>query len=233
MAKPNSIALDSVSDVDHTDIIISDQENPRALTNLVSEKFRDAIHKTLETCPQYFDNQSEHDLRLLLKPDDTVCRVRIAFWQEYFRAQDDGKKMMMSRVYSGVTSHDSFYGPILARPQNIAWIITPPVKYMLAMEEALNRGLHNLTVIMGMNLLDENGEIKPKAASIFLKAFEMMQERVKGSVIQKNLHITGKVPAGTSAPDMDALQDELETLRNKSKLLPATEIEATRIDEGS
>lgn len=227
MSKPNSIALESVTETDNSDIIIAQNDNQRSVTNMVTERVREHILKTIHDYPQYFAGLGERDLRNLLKPNDTVCRIRIAFWQEYFRAQDIGKSMQMSRVYAGVTDQDTFYGPILSKPQNVAWIITPPVKYMLAMDEALNRGLSNLTKIMEIDITDENGKVLPKNATIFLKAFELINERVNGAVIQKieqkNLTLTAKVGQGKPA-DMDALSAELKELREKSKLLP--EIEA-------
>lgn len=231
MSNPSQFALEPGSkddEVDSTDISINDVENPRSLINLVPDKVRDAILNVLANHPDYV-GLSEYDLRDKLRPDDTVSRIRIAFWHEYYRAQDQHKSMMMSRVYSGVTSYDTFYGRILSNPKNVAWLLMPPVKWTLAMEEALNRGMRNLTKLMEIRLVDELGNMIPKAAAVFLKAFELLNERVNGAVTQKieqkNLTITRKL-GDEGPPDMESLRAELDLLREKAKL---PEIEAKKV----
>lgn len=216
---------------DENDIVLVDFDNPRAVVNLVPDKIRTTMLSCIQDYPQYF-GPAETELRVLLKPDDTTARIRIAFWQEYHRAQGAGGKMWMTRIYAGVTSRETFY-QIFARPQNVAWILTPPTKYMLALEELLDRGMANLAKIMTIKIEDENGEVLSKNAAIFLKAFEQINERVHGAVIQKieqkNLNLSAKVEKVLESPE--AIREELEALRSQTKMITSTEVEVDGIDD--
>ncbi len=195
------------------EIVLADPENPRAVLNLVPPRIREAAAMAISSHPQLFD-LDEKTLRDKVRPSDSVLRIRVAFWNEYFRVQDaELPKMDAAKIYAGVVHQQMFYGHILGKPGNVAWILCPPHNYMIAMEEILDRGMNNLAKIIGMPVTTD-GEVDVKKAKLFLEAFKTVQERVKGSVVQRQAIAQYRVPVEQGAGGEDA-RKELEALREK------------------
>jgi len=200
------------------DVVLYDETNSRSVLNLVPEAIKSAALQALALKPDLFE-LDEDVLRKKVAPSDSVLRIRMAFWNEYFRVQDHGlKEMSAAKIYAGIVHHKMFYGKILSDPKAVAWILCIPTNYMIAMEELLDRGMRNLSRIMGMAVVDELGQVDVKRASIFLKTYEMVQERVRGSVVQKvaNANFTMPLPNG----EADDMRKQLEELRAKREALP-------------
>lgn len=184
MPKANMISIGEAQPtqtVQH-DVVIFDSSDERAVVNLVPNKIKEAIQKIVQDYPEYLE-ASEVNLYEMLKPTELDDRLRLSFWKEYNRAQDNNVGMKMAYVYSPIMSMENFYHVVLKNPSRVAWMIKPPEEYMLSLEASLNHGKNNLDKIMKMNLFDEDGNIKKAEASIFIKAYELLDNRVKGAVI--------------------------------------------------
>ena len=179
----------------------------------------------------YYLNKSEHELIRILKPADIDDKLRLLFWKEYERAQDAGTGMVMVNVYSKIMGRDNFY-EVMKNPRRVAWLMSPPEDYMISLEAALDHGRRNMEKIMKMKLFDEKGKLKAAEAKIFLKAYELLDNRVRGAVVQRIEQKTASlhVHKGSDGIGADALE-ELEKLRKKQD--GVLEIEATEtFDEG-
>lgn len=210
------------------DVSVVDQSDPRSVINLVSDRTRAAMLHVVRTYPHYL-NKSEHELLKLLKPSEIDDKVRLLFWIEYNRAQDSNTKMVMSHTYSKVMSRDCFFD-LLKVPRRVAWIMSPPEEYMISLEASLNHGRRNMDKIMRMSLFDEKGKLRTAEAKVFLKAFELLDNRVKGAVVQRIEQKTASLHLHQSDVGMDALK-ELEKLRQQQEGMLEIETAKT-FDEG-
>lgn len=117
----------------------NDHEHPRSVYNLVPYSFQWEIDKIP---PGYF-LMDERELETRVKTEhrdqfQTLSRLRIAFWEEYDRCQDNCVPMNMTAVAYGVIQYRALLRTF-KDPLKAMYILTPPVNYMLAMKDALSR----------------------------------------------------------------------------------------------
>lgn len=222
---------------DHA-VVILDRTDPRAVLNLVPESFIPAIEQLAFENPELL-NKDERTLKTLIKeareagrlrPGEcsvgaTENRLRVAFWNEYNRAQDTGGKLSLPRICAGVCTAEYFTQEILNRKGKLAWVLTPPVSYTNAMEEALVYGVEKLRDILDVDLKDAKGQVNIKAAEVFLKTIQFLDARVKGAVVQRvdlrSLSLSGKLdqPKNSEPLTLTAVQDQLAKLEEKARAM--------------
>lgn len=129
----------------------------------------------------------EKQLSKYCDPSDKVKAIRINFWNEYYTAIKEQRNMVMDRIYSGVCTHVTFYGPILRFDKPCMWIFRPMGNYDLVMEEQLHKGLKRIEEILDLPL-HQNGKISTATATLILRTVQMVENRVKGAVTQKHEH---------------------------------------------
>lgn len=172
---------------------LNDPEDPTSLESFVPPKVAAAIRR--------FSNDllrmTEADLRRELKPDDMLCRLRLAFWDEYQRAHNLGEKMVTKHIVSGVCSEDYFYKWILTDQLKMRWVCQVPKDYYLSMREMLDRGLDRLRDILELDFMEikyvkvgkdqyqRQSVVNTKILSEIRAAVQMLDNRVKGAVMQK------------------------------------------------
>jgi len=140
----------------------------------------------------------EHNLRKKVKPSPTINRLRITFWMEYQRAMDQRCKMVLQNVYRGVCSYEYFQKIFydIKHLHNAVWILKPRQNYAVVMNEALDTANMRLREILEMPIYDlvddpksKSGRKKripnTKTAELILKAQKVLDERVKGAIVQK------------------------------------------------
>lgn len=212
--------------MDSRDVIIRDNSNPRALINLVPEAVQNAIMRL----PESYVDRSEGELRTIFlernwAPETIDDRLRIMFWKEYERAQTNLNKMHMSHVYMGICSRDYFY-VVLQNKERVAWLLCPPIDYMIAAEEALIYGINQLRDILSLSHRTVTGGIDQKAAQVKVEIVKLLDNRVKGAVVQttKNLNVNVHANADKKeAPRTDAdLDKRLQELEQSLKELGAS-----------
>lgn len=237
MAKPNLIPSGSTivpPEIRAQEVVLLDETNPRSLVNIVPQTFKDAIINIAENFPHYL-TETEVELQALVKPTELDDRMRVAFWHEYVRAQDAGQNIKLMNVFSPFCTDKHFYTKITTNPGKIAWLICKPSEYMMSLEASLNHGKNTLDKIMKMDVFTPDGNLKIKEAGVFLKAYELLDNRVRGAVIQRIEQKTHSLHMHTKTPDMDgeALRDELEVLRKKQGAIDVhvTDITVTARDE--
>lgn len=219
------------------DVIIDDVSHPRALINLVPEAMKNAILRV----PSEYREQSEPELLTTLaqrkfKPDATDHRLRFMFWKEYERAVTNGGSMHMSYVYSGICSRDYFH-VVLQRKERVAWLLCPPIDYVIAAEEALVFGIEQLRDILSLphtytrrnpQTKEWEATIDAKAAGVKVEIIKLLDQRVKGAVVQTtrnlnlNANVNQKEEPQNSHEHLDEriqeLEESLRQLGSSSKL---------------
>lgn len=201
---------------------IFNESNPRSVINIVPEPVR----RAMLLIPGEYLAWDEQMLKRQIKPNATTSRLRISFWQEYNRAQEDNKPINITRVYAGVCTNGFFYNKFLPQSALVAWMITPPTDYMKAMQETLVEGVDQLREIVTLPVRDQSGAPIYQNIDRILKAFAIVDNRVRGAVVQKietkNMHVMKNI---TEAEDMKDIQKRiLQIEKEKQNLIEATPI---------
>jgi hypothetical protein len=226
------------------DLTLWDASNPDSVVSLVPPKLGERFRLAFEKRPDLFGLDEKALKKKLMAeestPNLTECRLRIAFWMEYDRAHSSGRRIYLNLVYGGICLAETFHA-FMGFPEKVAWLLNPPATYAKKMEEALDYGLEQLREILDLPNTDSKGRLNPKLMELKAKIVEMMDRRVKGSVVQRveqknmNLHIgtTDKQVAhamlGTSMEEVEKRIKELE--RRDRTAAKAIEAQSTRLGD--
>lgn len=168
-------------DPSRREIVFWEERNPKALINLVSEKFQELLREL----PPSLLSMNETELRKKLDPGWTHEQLRLAFWDEYFLTIDNNEnKIRPAAVYARVCTKDYFY-EIILNPLALAYIVRPPQDYIYQMRSLLNIGLERFAEILKLPLTNPNDTINTKLIGEIVKVVTILDNRVKGAVTQK------------------------------------------------
>lgn len=220
-------------------ISISDKENPRSLMNILPSVVSKGIEEHLFTNPELFEKDERalwQHLRLDNKqPTPTDNRLRMKFWMEYDRAQAQGTMISIANVLHGVCSKEYFYKRYMQVPSKVAWLMCPPTGYMVKAEEALEFGLEQLRDILEIPHVNAQGRFDAALGTLKAKIVAMLEARVKGAVVQKQMNLNvntsnEQVAKAAVAGTMVELQKQMKELEARSRRAqnlpsPATEVE--------
>lgn len=181
--------------------------------NLVSKAVKKVAFALYEKHPEYQDKH-EYELRDILNPSVMADRMRVSFWEEYLRAKDTGKRMVMEKVFEPFMSHRNFYDYFIQNDSNLAWMLSPPSEHFMAMKADLYRGRDELGKILRMPLFDTEGNLKLQEARVFIKVFEIYSNRLFGSAIQRIEQKTATLHVSDLSGDPDELRKELEARKS-------------------
>jgi len=171
---------------------IYNEDNPRSLINLVTERFRDALLGIPRSMHELDDDELEHRT----KPSIHMKTLKLAFWVELNRVHDfELDKMDITYVVSGFCTLHYFYELIRKRPLFLAWLIRPTQGYRAMMEEALHYTTRRLRTLAESIPFEKDGKFNPKNAEIFMKVHTLIENRVAGTLVHKtknlNMHMFG------------------------------------------
>lgn len=202
----------------------------------------DSLKDAAKKIPKLWFQISEYELEQKLKPDRATCRVRMAFWMEYDRAVLNGNtKLRMPAVYGSIITRE-LWTHMYKNPEKLAWILCPPADYMVAMNEIMLRGVDLIRdIVTAKNIIDADGNLNAKNASVALQAIETVTTRVRGAPILRtesrslNVNVNGP-PQPPEEKSVEQLKEELGKYRaqlDKNSLLPSQlePIEFTKIKE--
>lgn len=210
----------------------------RSVINLVPQAVSMAMVDAGKKDPALFQ-MDEHTLWMTLKyrkklPNATDNRLRLAFWLEYDRAQQDHKHMEMSAVYSGVCSRSLFYAQYLDDPERVAWLLCPPVDYTMKIQEALDFGTDRMREILAMDPHDAKGRPNVKLMELQAKIWALMDQRIKGAytqrIEQRSLSLTVKTTDKQVA--QAAMENSMDALDRRIKELDRRERAALNLPQG-
>lgn len=208
------------------ELSIFDTENPTSLINVVPERMVATLYRLKPRLATILYS-TECDLRKHLNPDERDERVRLGFWDEYNVSTRMNKRMAMSGVFQGIISYDTWVGVYEKIDNKMLWVLSPPVSYTSAMRSLLHKGTERLMEIMSLPIIDENGKADSKTIANILKAFQLVDLRVKGGIAQKldirqqslNLHQAinpNDTNSLLNSRQLDTLQlEDLETLERR------------------
>lgn len=195
----------------------------KTLLNLLQNcpAFREKILQLRLDNPEYLTwdeatfKQKHRELITLI-----TMRVRIALWQEFELAILNNRNIRVKQIFAGVCTETAFYN-LIENPIRLAFILLAPTDYIVTLKEAHEAGLDKLRELLSAKIIDDEGYMNPKAADMVIKAFALIDARLKGAIVQRvdQRVVTASVGGGgTSAvqtipQDMALLEAELAKTR--------------------
>lgn len=189
-----------------------------------SPKLRNAILELKEKHPELLakdEKTMKQDHREMITL--ITQRIRIALWQEFELAVSNNRSMRIKQIWAGICTEESFQR-LVDNPVRLAFILLAPTDYIVTLKEAHEAGLEKLREVFSAKILDDNGNLNVKAADVVIKAFALIDARLKGAVVQRvdQRVLTANVTPPQAAPvpeDMDNLEKELQIAREQLALL--------------
>jgi hypothetical protein len=174
---------------------IYSEEGERSLLELLPT----AVATQAKAIPAEFFDLTEQQIKKMITWTPTIERLRIAFWMEHERAVRKQETMNMANVYSGLVQWGYFKNKFITNSFNLLYMLTPPVNYDLAMEEALVFGIEQIRDILAAPHIDDNGNINTKVAKLKVELVKELADRRKGKTVSRmqiqthntNLELTG------------------------------------------
>lgn len=209
---PTDLPLDHGEDDDSIpEASVYDLSNPKSVINLSPPQLRASIGAI---DPRLL-LMTEADLRKAVRPDHTLCSLRFAFWDEFYRVLEvlpkrPTAKINVSRIARGVCTREFFYSVVASDPKKLVWVVTQPMDHMLQQREILEaltaklRDVTKLKVFVKEEKERKDGTIKVvrrpdyKAISAIMQAYEKLCDRVYGGQIQRVAHVHKALPGGAS-----------------------------------
>lgn len=211
-----------------SEISILDDKDPRSVVNLVPPLVRQAIENT----PDWYLSMEASELKRVFKAHDgyeptiTDCRLRISFWQEYDSCHRRQKPMIMANVYGGVCSRNYFFEKFIRDKQRMAWLLCPPSDYQQMLGEALLFGIEQMRQILELphESRDNEGNLKgfdAKLASVKVEIVKMIDQRVKGAVVQRTQNMHMHASTSESTQKKEEIPETLVDIETKIAALEA------------
>lgn len=214
---------------------ILDRSNPRSVLSLAPDALGDAIEVLAHEHPELLNVDEDELLERIKSASEagrlrksntrigkTENRIRVAFWNEYNRAQESNRKIYSVNITVGICNRKYFENEILPNAAKLAWMLTPPTSYTNAMEEALVLGVERMREILNMKLTTVKGEQDYRAAELILKTVQYLDMRVKGATIQRVdsrsvvVHANAK-PRDSQPMSLEDVQNQLHSLEQKAQ----------------
>lgn len=190
-----------------------------------------ALEKAISNIPDEIRYMSEERLRTKIQPTLKLYEVKRAFWEELTEAQQRGKKMRMWRIHQNLCNKEYFYR-IIRDPNKMAWIISPLVHYEDKTKAALDAVSERYEELIKMDITttkrikNADGqyelvtETDPKKALVLLQVIKNLEDRIKGTAVQRQLSVHTDRPrdaegSGTGTLDMEAVNDRLKELESQ------------------
>jgi len=209
----NDIGFPAEQIQDYKSISVYDEDDPNSMINCAPEWVKRRLRSkgVMELLAL-----SEEELEKKVHPPQTLKRLRIGFWSEYERIfsnfgrrpyRGTENRIGINRVCNGVCTPQYFMQEVAENDYYLAWVVRPPLDYVVALEEALSYGVDRLREILNMPMFDykykSDGSIvtdkytdepvmipNVPVANIILKTVAMLDMRVKGAIPQKIHQVT-------------------------------------------
>lgn len=184
--------------------VAQDKPTREFIISLLSGEFK----KQVELLPEELAAKSDQELFSLRTPTKIDFFLRKNLWKQIELVQKGFKTDINPiDIYRGICSQQAFDIAIKV-PLRLAYLLTSPTASHDIMDHALQLGLMQIIDFMSQPMTKET-------SGAFLKAFEILLNRVEGPIIQKiqaqHAHLNLNKPLASSPDDrLKQLKDKLE-----------------------
>lgn len=167
------------------------------------------LREVVEALPEELTSKTADELELMRKPTEIDFFLRKSLWKQIEIAEKANiAEIEQSSIYGGVCTKQN-YEFLLKNPIRVAYIMVPPDENLNRMEYGVAIGLTNLIEFISKPVTKET-------AGPFLKAMEMLINRVHGPLVQRvdARHLNMNKPiTGATETEADLLLklDEIKT----------------------
>lgn len=211
------------------ELVFFDPKNPRALVNMVPEAFAKRMKALINSPEATHFGLSEPRLKLELIrqgkcPTPTDNRIRLQFWLEYDRVQQEELRagMNFSYVVGFAMAKELFYSHYIQCPWAMLWLLCPPVHYVTVLEDAIRHATDRLVEVLSADLKKSNGEYNFRMLEFILRSHERLHRQLIG--------MEGSSPSKEIVPEPSGPSQE-EIQRAAADLEEARESKRQRIEE--
>ncbi len=170
-----------------------DISDPRTAINLLPKEMGENIENAARLRPDLF-GRGESELYAALKseallPDASDSRIRMQFWLEYDSAMEEGRKMVVGKIYAGVLHRGYFYEKWVKVPTKIAWMMTRPTDYVTKVREARDFGMDRMRDYLSLDpkvFAPTNIGAQLRLMEFQAKLTAMLDNRDKGAVTSRS-----------------------------------------------
>lgn len=190
--------------------------------------YTDLMVKYEGLIPDDIRNMEYKDLTLKAMPNYKLYSIKRSFWKEHDRCRKLGRTMSPLKVFDGILGRDAF-NRILANPYKMQWLITPIANYESQMKGIIDKAMERYDDLLNMEITiskqvknKETGEYETETqtcarkATVLLATLNSIQDRVKGTAIQRQVNISTVNPVEAKAEvNMVAVDDRLKELEER------------------
>ena len=195
--------------------------------------YTDGLRRAIESIPEDHYLLNEMELRDKVNPSWKLYQLKESFWGEFARAETHGAVVRNSKIYENIYSKAYFYDIVLKNKAMMAWLMTPLTEYDNKARAALHKATDRYDELINMEITSERKikdpespsgfrtitEVDPKKAIVLLQVIKNLEERVKGSAIQRQVSINTNQPSDGGGEehtlDMSAVEKRMKELEQK------------------
>jgi len=187
--------------------------------------------RCINKIPDDIKHLSERDLLALARPSNKMYSLKRAFWDEFLKCQASGSMMSPARIFRGIVARDTFNG-MMENEARMAWFIAPIICYEKQIVGIMDKAIDRYDDLLEMEITvtrkvknKESGEYEdvtqtcPKKAAVLLATLNSVQDRVKGTAVQKSVTVNtsspGKIAEDKSDLDMNLVDIRLKELEER------------------
>jgi len=170
------------------------------------------LKEAAESIPEDLLKLSGQELEDIRTPTTVDYLLRKSFWKQVELAYKSGETEITAKsIYDGICTKQNWEHKFVPTPYRVAWLLCYPETHMELMENGLTIGIHNLLKFIAK-------EPTKDTAGSFMKAIDLLLNRVHGPVIQKiqaqhaHAHLNMNKPLATNETPEEAIK-KLEALR--------------------
>lgn len=215
-------------------------DNPRSMYSLSPKEVRRELRKI----PIAILALPEEELVRTVRPNPTMRILKLRFWDEYRRVQEqnegpDPDGIDITRVCESILNPAFFVQKMMSSYHVSSWLLLPPKSYEVAMEETLAMGVQRIREIFEIpiriekherdeegNIISTKVEYDLKAANLILRAYNQVESRMKGGIVQRHQIAAStvthqefrEVREAKSVEEIEARLKELESSDNSAAI---------------
>lgn len=206
-----------------------DLENPQHFANLVPASLKQKILAIPAELLMLTEQKLIAQIYKAEPPDDLHYELRLAFWEEYEARFEKCEKMSIAKMCRGICHPNYFLHELSLNSAILTFIITEPTITKNRMKYAYHLSLNEMlkTLKRVEQVSAKTGLIDSKLMELKFKIFEYVDQRLHGSLIQRQetKSINVNVKAEPEQVGLPATADEID---KRLKELEVELLEAAR-----
>lgn len=203
-------------------------------TRILGDDFRfpEKLRESINSIPQELLEMTDEQMREEFRPTMVDEKLRSAFWRQVNNLERNGKAFKANELCRDVCNEAYFYSKVMKNHKKMAYMIQPITRYEVQTEALLNVGMSRLEQIITMDITtprkqfagyDSDGKetfeykqvVDPIKAKVLLDAINKLEDRVKGSAVQRSVNVNSKTESEPVAYDIESINDNINKLRAK------------------